>query len=171
MKEKPNDSNSQRLLRPTDITYRPDIDGLRALAVLAVLGFHTSIRGMRGGFVGVDIFFVISGFLITSIVVRGVEAGSFNILHFYARRIRRIFPELIVVLLATLAMGWLFLFPDEYERLGRHVIAGSLFSSNFLLWSEAGYFDVASARKPLLHLWSLGIEGQFYLLWPITLIG
>ena len=165
-----NGRNCQRRLRPTDITYRADIDGLRALAVLAVLGFHASIRGMGGGFVGVDIFFVISGFLITNIIVRKVEVGSFNILDFYKRRIRRLCPELIVVLLVTLGLGWLFLLPNGYEQLGRHTIAGSLFSTNFLLWNEAGYFDGASAVKPLLHLWSLGVEGQFYLLWPIMLL-
>ncbi len=157
-------------MRPTDITYRPDIDGLRACAVLAIVGFHAMPELINGGFVGVDIFFVISGFLITSIIVRSVEDGSFSFWHFYARRIRRIFPALILVLIATVALGSLFLLPDSYERLGKHVIAGSLFSSNFLLWSEAGYFDTMSEFKPLLHLWSLGIEAQFYILWPIILV-
>lgn len=151
--------------------YRPDIDGLRALAVLAVIGFHAFPGRIPGGFVGVDIFFVISGYLITSIIYADIVNGKFSIVEFYARRIRRIFPALICVLLAALALGWLVLFPEEYSRLAMHVIGGSYFYSNLLLWSEAGYFDVEAQVKPLLHLWSLGVEEQYYLLWPVALLG
>jgi peptidoglycan/LPS O-acetylase OafA/YrhL len=165
------DSADRKLVMPqNEISYRPDIDGLRALAVLAVMGFHVSPGRVQGGFVGVDIFFAISGFLITSIILRGIKTGSFSFWNFYSRRVRRIFPALVVVLTATLALGWLILLPYEYKQLGRHVIAGSMFSSNLLLWKEVGYFDEAAEHTPLLHLWSLGIEEQFYLLWPITLI-
>ena len=151
--------------------YRPDIDGLRALAVTAVVMFHASPKALPGGFVGVDIFFVISGFLITSILTAEIEAGSFSIARFYARRVQRIFPALGLVLLVSLAAGWLFLLTDEYAELGKHVAGGAGFVSNLLLWSEADYFDTASAAKPLLHLWSLGIEEQFYIFWPIMLWG
>ena len=151
-------------------TYRPDIDGLRAVAVLAVVAYHAFPNALAGGFAGVDVFFVISGFLITGVTARELDAGDFGYLRFYERRARRIFPALIVVLVATLAIGWVMLLPDEYARLGEHVAAGTLFSSNLVLWHEVGYFDASSATKPLLHLWSLGIEEQFYLAWPILLM-
>lgn len=145
--------------------YRPDIDGLRAIAVLAVVGFHAF--GVTGGYVGVDIFFVMSGYLISTIIFKSFEQKSFSFIEFYQRRIRRIFPSLLIVLIACLIFGWLVLFADEYEQLGKHVAAGAGFISNLILWSESGYFDVAAEKKPLLHLWSLGIEEQFYFLWPI----
>lgn len=151
--------------------YRPEIDGLRALAVLAVVAFHAFPGWVRGGFVGVDVFFVISGYLITGIIYTEIVAGTFSIVDFYARRIRRIFPALICVLLATVILGWLILLPEEYAQLAKHVIGGSFFYSNLLLWSEAGYFDVSGQVKPLLHLWSLGVEEQYYLVWPIALLG
>ena len=147
--------------------YRPEIDGLRAVAVLAVVANHAGL--LAGGFVGVDLFFVISGYLITGILQGELAAGTFSILTFYQRRIRRIFPALLAVLAACLAFGWFALLPDEYAQLGKHVGGASLFISNFVLWKEAGYFDNASATKPLLHLWSLGVEEQFYLLWPLLL--
>ena len=150
--------------------YRPDIDGLRALAVLAVVGFHVLPNVVPGGFAGVDVFFVISGYLITRIIVTSADAGRFSFLTFYAHRARRIFPALVLVLLATMTLSSLMLTPDEVERVGRHVVAGALFSSNIALWREAGYFDAASSTKPLLHLWSLGIEEQFYLLWPAIIL-
>jgi len=151
------------------VDYRPDIDGLRAIAVLAVVAFHVAPMRVTGGFVGVDIFFVISGFLISSIIISGVKASTFSYINFYVRRIRRIFPALALVFAFSLLAGWFLLLPDEYEQLGRHVVAGSLFVSNLQLWSEAGYFDAASGLKPLLHLWSLGIEEQFYIVWPLLL--
>jgi len=149
--------------------YRADIDGLRAVAVLSVVGFHAFPSWIKGGFVGVDIFFVISGFLISTIIFSNLDQGRFTFAEFYARRIRRIFPALALVLIACYAFGWFALLADEYKQLGHHIAAGAGFVSNLLLWSEAGYFDAAAANKPLLHLWSLGIEEQFYILWPPTL--
>ena len=146
--------------------YRPDIDGLRAIAVLSVLGFHAFPRLVPGGFVGVDIFFVISGYLISAILLAQSETGNLSIPGFYARRIKRIFPALSLVLATTLALGWCILSPEEISRLGKDVAAGAGFVSNIRLWGESGYFDHDSASKPLLHLWSLGIEEQFYILWP-----
>jgi peptidoglycan/LPS O-acetylase OafA/YrhL len=151
------------------LDYRPDIDGLRAVAVLAVIGFHAFPAWIRGGFVGVDVFFVISGYLISGILLTGMERGSFSFQQFYIRRIRRIFPALIVVLLGCLVAGWLLLFSNEYLALGKHVAGSAAFVSNFVFWNEAGYFDRAAATKPLLHIWSLGIEEQFYIVWPLLL--
>lgn len=153
-------------MRLTSAPYREDIDGLRALAVLLVVAFHASPASMPAGFIGVDVFFVISGYLITTNILRGMEAGTFTFADFYARRCRRIIPALVVVLMATSAIGWYSLLADEFSSLGTHILAGSTFTSNILLWKEAGYFDVAAGSKPLLHLWSLGVEEQFYLLWP-----
>ncbi|HEY6456404.1 MAG TPA: acyltransferase family protein [Steroidobacteraceae bacterium] len=151
------------------ITYRPYIDGLRALAVLSVLGFHAFPREVTGGFIGVDIFFVISGFLISSIIYGALRKDDFNYVEFYVRRIRRIFPALLIVLGTCLVAGWFVLLPQDYKQLGRQIAAGAGFSSNILLWTQAGYFDTGAAVKPLLHLWSLGIEEQFYLLWPLLI--
>ena len=164
--------NSELPDRPktaSQLDYRPDIDGLRAIAVLAVIGFHAFPAWIRGGFVGVDVFFVISGYLISTILLTGMERGSFRVSQFYIRRIRRIFPALIVVLLACIVAGWLVLFSFEYQALGKHVAGSAAFVSNFVLWNEAGYFDKAAATKPLLHIWSLGIEEQFYIVWPLLL--
>ena len=149
--------------------YRPDIDGLRAVAVVAVIFFHAFPKYMRGGFTGVDVFFVISGYLITTIILEGLDRGDFSFSEFYSRRVRRIFPALIVVLVASLVFGWYFLLADELNQLGKHAVAGVGFVSNFTLWSEAGYFDNSGETKPLLHLWSLAIEEQFYILWPVLL--
>ncbi len=152
------------------IGYRSDIDGLRAISVLAVVLFHTFPTVLRGGFVGVDVFFVISGFLITRIISKSIEDHSFSIVWFYRQRILRIFPALILVLAATYAFGWVSLYADEFKRLALHIIGGATFTANIVLWTETGYFDVAAATKPLLHLWSLGVEEQFYILWPLLLI-
>jgi peptidoglycan/LPS O-acetylase OafA/YrhL len=153
----------------TVIPYRADVDGLRAIAVLAVIGFHANPSLLPGGFVGVDIFFVISGFLISSFILAGLKGGSFSFLEFYARRIRRLFPALIVIVLATWGLGWFILSPTEYAELGRHTLAGAGFAANILNYAEVRYFDPAAA-KPLLHLWSLGIEEQFYILFPALLL-
>ncbi|MFO1149377.1 MAG: acyltransferase family protein [Alsobacter sp.] len=150
--------------------YRPDIDGLRALAILGVVVYHASPGTLRGGFVGVDVFFVISGFLITGIILRGLEAGNFGFADFYARRVRRIVPALAFVLAACLVFGWVGLFPLELRQLSKHVAAAALFLSNVNLWSEAGYWDNAAQTKPLLHLWSLAVEEQYYLAWPLLLV-
>jgi peptidoglycan/LPS O-acetylase OafA/YrhL len=147
-------------------SYRADIDGLRGVAVLAVLLFHGFPGLLRGGFIGVDIFFVISGYLSTDILLGNQDRGRFRLFDFYRHRVRRIFPTLVVVLAACFAFGWLVLFADEFARLGEHIAASAVFISNFVLWKEAGYFDVDSQTKPLLHLWSLAVEEQFYLLWP-----
>src|SRR5450830_917750 len=152
------------------IAYRQDIDGLRAIAIIAVVISHAFPTLLSGGFIGVDIFFVISGFLISSILIKDLQAGTFSLGHFYARRIIRLFPALIAVLMFCLAFGWLALLADEYTLLGKHTLAGSAFISNLVFWSEASYFDVAAEAKPLLHLWSLGVEEQFYLAWPLILL-
>lgn len=151
--------------------YRPDIDGLRALAVLSVVLYHAHAfpKVLKGGFIGVDIFFVISGFLISTIIFSGLERGSFSFVDFFCRRIRRIFPALLLVLISCYAFGWFVLLADEYKQLGKHIAAGAGFVSNFVLWKESGYFDAAAQTKPLLHLWSLGIEEQFYIVWPLLL--
>jgi peptidoglycan/LPS O-acetylase OafA/YrhL len=149
---------------------RRDIDGLRALAVLAVILFHTYPKILPGGFVGVDIFFVISGYLITGIISGGLEKKQFSLFGFYARRIRRIFPALVLVLIVCIPLGWYLLAFDELKSFFKGVFASSLFSANLMLWSETNYFDVAAHAKPLLHLWSLGIEEQFYLVWPAALM-
>jgi len=151
---------------PLDSAYRPDIDGLRAIAILGVLGFHASSDTVPGGFCGVDVFFVISGFLITGILLRELDTKAFSIPRFYMRRARRLFPALIVVLLVTLGVGWLILLPGEFKDVGTDAGAGAAFFSNLRLYSNATpYFFVKN--RPLLHLWSLGVEEQFYLLWPI----
>ncbi|MRW88165.1 acyltransferase family protein [Pseudoduganella sp. FT26W] len=149
--------------------YRPDIDGLRAIAVLAVVAFHAFPAAIKGGFIGVDVFFVISGYLISTIIFENLDRGTFSFAEFYARRIKRIFPSLIIVLVACCVFGWFTLLADEFKQLGKHIAAGAGFLSNFVLWNEAGYFDNSSETKPLLHLWSLGIEEQFYVVWPLLL--
>ncbi len=149
--------------------YRSDIDGLRAVAVLSVVAFHAFPAWMKGGFIGVDVFFVISGFLISIIIFENLDKGTFSFADFYARRIKRIFPALLLVLVASYTFGWFALLADEYKQLGKHIAAGAGFVSNFVLWSEAGYFDSSAETKPLLHLWSLGIEEQFYIVWPLVL--
>src|SRR3984893_5065831 len=153
----------------TQPKYRADIDGLRALAVLSVVGFHAFPKWVKGGFIGVDIFFVISGFLISTIIFANLERNRFSFVEFYSRRVKRIFPALLLVLIASFAFGWFALPPDEYKQLGKHIAAGAGFISNLVLWNESGYFDDAAETKPLLHLWSLGIEEQFYIVWPFLL--
>ena len=144
--------------------YRADIDGLRAVAIASVLLFHAFPQLLPGGFVGVDVFFVISGFLITRILL---NQSRISIREFYRRRVKRIFPALAVVLAAVLLLGWGLLLPSEYRRLGKYTLSGGLFSANLALWRDAGYFDAASDSQPLLHLWSLGVEEQYYLAWPL----
>lgn len=153
------------------VGYRPDIDGLRAVAVSLVVVFHAFPSVLPGGFAGVDVFFVISGYLISSIILAEHRAGRYSILAFYKRRIRRIFPALLAVFAACLGAGWLLLLPGELGQLGKHVAGGAGFISNILFWDETGYFDAAAELKPLLHLWSLGVEEQFYIFWPVLLWG
>ncbi len=156
-------------LQPTHLKYRPDIDGLRAVAVLLVVAFHAFPNLITGGFVGVDVFFVISGYLISSIIVANLNRGTFSFIDFYCRRVKRIFPAVILVLVISLAFGWFVLLPLEYKQLAKHVTGGSAFLSNIILWRESGYFDNTADTKPLLHFWSLAIEEQFYVFWPLVL--
>ncbi len=150
--------------------HRADIDGLRAIAVVAVLLFHASFTRFSGGYVGVDVFFVISGFLITQIILRELAAGQFSMTRFYARRVRRIFPALAATLLFTLAVGVALLVPYRLEQLGNSVAAVSLFVSNILFWKTSGYFGATAEQLPLLHTWSLAVEEQFYILYPLLLL-
>lgn len=156
-------------LRDGHDEYRRDIDGLRAVAVFMVVIYHAFPVALPGGFIGVDVFFIISGYLISSILYRGLHSGTLSMTTFYSRRVRRIFPALSVVLFSTGVFGWFSLRADEFRQLGKHVAAGAGFVSNLILWGESNYFDNAADTKPLLHLWSLGIEEQFYLFFPIIL--
>ena len=149
--------------------YRPEIDGLRAIAVVSVVIFHAFPDLFPGGFLGVDVFFVISGYLVTGTILRDAKGNHFDIRAFYVRRIKRILPALIATLWGVLVSGWLFLRFSDFNLLSKHVLAGATFSSNFLLQSESGYFDKSSELKPLLHLWSLAIEEQFYFVFPLFL--
>ena len=137
---------------------------------MLVVLYHAFPEAMRGGFIGVDIFFVISGFLITGIIARELDQQRFSLAGFYTRRIRRIFPALLVVLCVVLGLGWFCMLPAAYAQLSADVFASAAFFANIALWLQSGYFDVESAKKPLLHLWSLGIEEQFYLFWPLILM-
>ena len=150
--------------------YRPEIDGLRALAVLPVIFFHAGFNFFRGGFVGVDIFFVISGYLITTIIISELAEGKFSIINFYERRARRILPALFFVMLICLPFSWFWLNPLNLKDFGQSLTAVSTFSSNILFWSESGYFETASELKPLLHTWSLALEEQYYIMFPIFLM-
>ena len=154
----------------TTLAYRRDIDGLRAIAVLAVVLFHYGVPGVSGGFVGVDVFFVISGFLITSIIWREREAGRFSFLDFWARRARRILPALIVMMSISLVVGWFLMAPKDYSELGRSIHNQVIFISNLFFMRQDGYFETASDMKPMLHTWSLSVEEQFYLAFPLVLV-
>jgi peptidoglycan/LPS O-acetylase OafA/YrhL len=153
----------------TPAPYRSDIDGLRALAVIAVVIYHAFPDFLPGGFIGVDIFFVISGYLITRIIIEEVYTQRFSIRHFYVRRIRRIFPALITMLITTTAIGFFLLYQSEYLDLGTQLLAGAGFVSNIVLYQNIDYFGDLAINQPLLHLWSLGVEEQFYFVWPIVL--
>jgi len=152
------------------ISYRPDIDALRGVAVLLVVIFHAFPEVIPGGFIGVDVFFVISGYLITSIILKSFNKGDFSIKEFYSKRIRRLFPALIVVLFTTIVLGWLVLFPDEFKQLGDHIAHSAIYVLNYVLIGEAGYFDVDTQYKPLMHLWTLAVEEQYYIFWPLFLL-
>lgn len=150
--------------------FRLDINGLRAWAVMAVVLYHFGVAGIGGGFAGVDVFFVISGYLMCGIILGGIERDSFSVWRFYLARARRIFPALIVLCIVALIFGWFFLMPEEYKQLGRHARESLTFSSNLRYFDESGYFDVASQEKWLLHTWSLSVEWQFYLILPLVLM-
>ncbi len=150
--------------------YRPDIDGLRAFAIASVMVFHAFPAVLPGGFVGVDVFFVISGYLITKIICSGTADGNFSLSQFYLRRVRRIFPALIVVLATVSIMALFVMGPYELHAFAATVAGSAAFVSNLVLWSQSGYFDAAATTKPLLHLWSLGVEEQFYIVWPLVIM-
>ncbi len=152
------------------MTYRPDIDGLRAIAVSIVVLVHAFPEWFRGGFIGVDVFFVISGFLISSLILKDLEAGTFTFSKFYSQRFRRIAPALTVILLASWLVGRFTLLADEFRALGRDIAAGATYTSNLFYWKDSDYFDSEAKYKPLLHLWSLAVEEQFYLVWPFLLL-
>ena len=150
--------------------YRADIDGLRAVAVLPVILHHAGWAPFHGGFFGVDVFFVISGFLITGIVADELAEGRFSIARFYERRARRILPALLVVMGASLAAAQVLMTPPQIEEVSRSILATLAFASNLFFWSEVGYFDAAAGAKPLLHTWSLAVEEQFYIVFPLVLM-
>lgn len=150
--------------------YRPEIDGLRSVAVLPVILFHGGFSLFSGGFVGVDVFFVISGFLITGIILKGLSEGEFSITEFYARRARRILPALFFVMLVTFPFAWMWMLPQQFKDYAQSIAATTVFSSNFLFWIESGYFAPSAELKPLLHTWSLAVEEQFYVIFPLILM-
>ena len=152
------------------MNYRPEIDGLRAFAVLPVILFHAGFEWFDGGFVGVDVFFVISGYLITNIIISEMDKGTFSLINFYERRTRRLLPALFFVMFISLPFAWLWLTPNDLKDFGQSLIAVATFSSNIFFWLESGYFDDAAELKPLLHTWSLAVEEQFYLLFPLLLL-
>ncbi len=152
-----------------NIKYRADIDGLRAFAVVSVVINHYFPELLKGGFVGVDVFFVISGYLVTSIIYSNIKKNQFSISDFYWSRVRRLFPSLLLMLAVLFVAGWVLLLANEFSELGKQMVAGLSFVANFLFYSESGYFEKASVLKPLLHLWSLGVEEQFYLIWPLLI--
>lgn len=156
-------------VEPARTTYRAEIDGLRAFAVLSVVLYHAFPSALTGGFVGVDVFFVISGYLITGHIFTSLDEGKFSFLKFFGKRIRRIFPALILVMVCCLIFGWFALLSEEFQQLGKHVASGAAFIINFILVGESGYFDTAADTKPMLHLWSLAVEEQFYIVWPLIL--
>ena len=151
--------------------FRKDINGLRAIAVIVVVLFHFNPTWMPGGFAGVDIFFVISGFLMTGIIFRGIEQHKFSVLNFYIARANRIIPALSMLCFALFVFGWFYLTPLDYKALGKHIYGSISFLSNVMYWRESGYFETASHEKWLLHTWSLSVEWQFYLIYPIILVG
>ena len=151
-----------------DLLYRSEIDGLRAIAIMAVLFYHTNL-GVPGGFVGVDVFFVISGFLISSQIIKELNSNSFSFLRFWERRARRIAPAMIVMVFGVLITGWFILFPLDFANLGKATLFQSLFSANIYSYKDSGYFTASAIQKPLLHCWSLALEEQFYCFMPFFL--
>jgi peptidoglycan/LPS O-acetylase OafA/YrhL len=156
--------------RDSVLQYRPDIDGLRAVAVGVVVAYHAFPKFLAGGFIGVDVFFVISGYLITQLILANMHAETFSLTQFYRRRVRRIVPALLVVMAACYVFGWLLMLPSEFQSLGKSMSWSAAFLANVYFARNGGYFDKAAELSPLLHLWSLGVEEQFYLVWPVLLM-
>ena len=152
------------------MTYRKEIDGLRAIAVLPVVFFHAGFESFSRGFLGVDIFFVISGYLITSLILKEKNSGTFSLINFYERRARRIIPALFLVMICCIPFAFYLMQPDALENFGQSLVSTALLSNNYLLYLTSGYWDLASEFKPLLHTWSLGVEEQYYLLFPILIL-
>lgn len=152
------------------IRYRPEIDGLRALTVIGVVLFHARVRGFSGGFVGVDVFFVVSGYLITALIISDLDQGRFSFWGFWERRARRILPALITVTLFAAAAGWFVLLPADYEGFLKSVGSLSLLSSNVYFWRESSYFSAVGESTPMIHTWPLAVEEQFYLLFPVFVV-
>jgi peptidoglycan/LPS O-acetylase OafA/YrhL len=152
------------------VNYRAEIDGLRALAVLSVILFHAGFDGFGGGFVGVDVFFVISGYLITTIIISELNEGQFSLVNFYERRARRILPALFFTIILCIPFAWFWLLPSDLRDFSQSLIAVPIFSSNILFWRESGYFHAAAELKPLLHTWSLAVEEQYYIFFPLFLM-
>lgn len=148
------------------LIYRPEIDGLRAVAVLSVILFHAGVSALQGGFIGVDIFYVISGFLITKIIVTALSKDHFSFPAFYLRRIKRLLPAAIVMILLTMLFGFFILTPEQYELLAKSAIYSNLFMANVWFMNTSGYFDQSTLVSPLAHMWSLSVEEQFYLIFP-----
>ena len=153
----------------TNTVYKAEIDGLRAFAVLSVVLYHAFPALLTGGFIGVDVFFVISGYLITGHIFASLDQDKFSFRNFFGKRIRRIFPALILVMASALIFGWFAMLSEELQQLGKHIASGAAFIVNFILVGESGYFDTAADTKPMLHLWSLAVEEQFYIVWPVVL--
>ena len=149
--------------------YRRDIDGLRAFAVVSVIFFHANFKVFSGGCCGVDVFFVISGFLISSIIVNDLKLSKFSFLKFYEKRARRILPALLFIIIFSIPFALIFMLPGDLYNFSKSVIYTIIFTSNIFFWKESGYFDISSELKPLIHTWSLSIEEQFYLFYPIIL--
>ena len=166
----PPDGDRSRVQRHAAFRYRAEVDGLRALAIVPVVLFHAGFGAFSGGYIGVDVFFVISGYLITSIILQEIHAGHFTIAGFYERRARRILPALFLVMLAILPFAWLWMTPHHLKAFAQSLVAATVFAPNIYFFLKSGYFDLDAEEKPLLHTWSLGVEEQYYIVFPLLVL-